>query len=188
VRVPLLERLELLEVAEDRPRPRDGFSCHRLFGSPRLLIVGPLVSELADHVTCAVRSNVAEGVVDDGQLRRGAAGFYVLDLVVAAVDAPFDEVPDNSAAAPGTASLGARRTGCGQRDRDGDRCEDHQGCGEASCLHVPSPLAASTSGSYHFSASAASHATLCLSILGGSTRKEALNPYELTIRLVQDWY
>ena len=63
----LLERLELLEVAEDRPRPGDLLARDGLVGGPRPLVVGPLVAELADDVAVGVRSDVAEGVVDDGQ-------------------------------------------------------------------------------------------------------------------------
>ena len=160
--VLLLECLKLLEVAENRPRPRHGFSRHRFVGGPRLLIVGPFVSELADHRARAVWRHVAEGVVDDGQTVCGAAGLHVLDRVIAAVDAPFDEVPDNSAASA-TSCRGGRRTGCCKRN-GGERRQDCHRCDEASCrLQGPlRPAASSASGSYHLPDGTFSRGPLCV--------------------------
>ena len=159
VRVLLLERLELLEVPEERPGPRHLFAVHRLRGGPRLLVVGPVVGELADDVAVAVGSDVAEGVVDHRQLVGGAARLHVLDGVVARVDAPLDEVADDLPARRLRAGRRARKAGCGERDCDHDRGQHGHGCDKTSLvLHGFPPAAAVRSGSDHSTDGAASHA------------------------------
>jgi hypothetical protein len=86
-----------LEVAQERTGPCDLFPGDRLLGRPRLLVVGPLVAELADYLACCVRSDVAKRVVDDGQPLGGATRRNILDLVVPAVDPPLEEVADDAA-------------------------------------------------------------------------------------------
>ncbi len=124
VRVLGLQGLELLEVAEDRARPGHFFAGHGLVRGPRLLVVGPLVAELADDVPRGVRGHVSERVVDHGESVGRPTGLDVFHLVVPPVDAPLDEVADDVAASHvgGRRGLRARRCGewCGDRDcRDG---------------------------------------------------------------------
>src|SRR5690606_37115304 len=72
--------------------------------------VRPVVRRVAvSHRALAVR-DVAEGVEDVGELGRRAARVDVLHVVVAGVDAPVGEVPDDLVAAAGAAG---GRTGDG---------------------------------------------------------------------------
>ena len=91
-----LELLELVEVAGQRLVERVGDAIDRVGGGEPGLVVGPGVTlaELVGHEAPALLVDVAEGVVDVGQLRGHAAGVDVLHLEVAGVDAPLGEVAD----------------------------------------------------------------------------------------------
>src|SRR5262249_38183078 len=103
------ELLQLTEVAEQAGL-RVGLAVHALVGGEGLLEVGPRVADGALAV-----GHVAEGVVDDVQLRRRTARLYVLHVVRAVVDTPLHEVPDHLV--PARRRL-YRRVGRGQGERD----------------------------------------------------------------------
>src|SRR5690606_37210296 len=98
-----LELLELVPVAAQRLVPGVGRAAHALTGLEGLGVVGERVAACArvrvgrlGHAhLAAVVADVAEGVVDVGQLGRRSAGLDVLDQVAAAVDAPLREVADH---------------------------------------------------------------------------------------------
>src|SRR5690606_37209561 len=102
-----LELLELVPVAAQRLVPGVGGSGDAVAGLERLGVIGERVAPGAGawirgqghaHLA-AVVADVAEGVVDVGQLGRRPAGLDVLDQVAAAVDAPLREVADHVAVA-----------------------------------------------------------------------------------------
>ena len=91
VRVHLLQLAQLVEVAAQRAGvPGVGDAVDAVGRGVGLVVVGVGV---ADRALAA--GDVAEGVVDVGQLGGRAAGLDVLDVVVAAVDAPLGEVADD---------------------------------------------------------------------------------------------
>jgi hypothetical protein len=95
VRVPLLERLQFVEVAQDGPWPGDLLAADAVLGRDRDLVVGPLVTQSADHVARTVRYGVRERVVDDGQLPGRPVLHEVADEEAPAVDPPRDVVADD---------------------------------------------------------------------------------------------
>src|SRR5690606_25310850 len=103
VRVLLLQLAELVEAAAQRPLvPGVGHAVDALVRA-----VEPVVRRVrvGDHALAV--DHVAEGVVDVAELGGRAAGVDVLDVVVALVDAPVDEVAEHLlAAAVAAAGLG----------------------------------------------------------------------------------
>src|SRR5699024_9896996 len=91
VRMHLLELAQLVEVPAQRSLiPRVGFAVDTLVRAVEAVVVGVAVTDR----TLAVR-DVAERVVDVGQLLRGPTRLQVLHMVVAVVDTPLREIPED---------------------------------------------------------------------------------------------
>src|SRR5690606_3889131 len=101
VRVLGLQLAQLVEVAAQRLVPGVGLAADGLVGGVGLVGCGVGVVQLALAV-----HHVAEGVVDVGDLGGRAGRHQVLDVVVAAVDAPLGEVAEVDLVAGGRRFLG----------------------------------------------------------------------------------
>src|SRR5207248_2317436 len=122
--VARLELLQLVEAAAQGARvPRVGDAVDAVRGRVRHVVVGVAVTDRALSI-----GDVAERVVDHVELAGAAAALDVLREVLALVDAPFGEVPDELVAA--TARAGRRARGwAGRRLRGGWRAGRRLGCG-----------------------------------------------------------
>ncbi len=102
LRMTGLELLQLIEVAFQRLIPRIAHAVHGRGPVVGLLIVRIRIAAVAvaalgpsDDVAATVIVDVAEGIVDERQLRGRAARVDVLHVIVAPIDAPLREVgPD----------------------------------------------------------------------------------------------
>ncbi len=116
-----------MEIAQHTIGPSDRLSIDGFRGRPRLLVISPLVKQLAFHLLICVGGCIAEGVVDMRQFRRRPAGYDILDQVIATIDAPFDEVADQFLVAVIAAGAGDRcrhtseHQEHGQHGREGQR-------------------------------------------------------------------
>ncbi len=148
-----LELAQLVEVAREGLVVGVGYAVHGAGRVQRADVVGPGVG-LAGHVAGeapGVGADVAERVVDVGELGRRAARLQVLDLEVAPVDAPLGEVTDALVGGCGTVVVvpavravarggvggggegGCQREGAGGNGQSGQGSSTHEA---RSCVRV----------------------------------------------------
>ncbi|MNW54161.1 hypothetical protein D3C74_317540 [compost metagenome] len=141
VRADLLELAELVEVARERLAGLVGLAVHGALGGDEAqeVVLRVTLAGLLGDVAHQVGRDVAERVVEVGQVLDRARGHEVRDVEVARDRAVGHEVADAAVAVDVVGACG-RRSGLGRSDglgRDGlgsgghqDGCREHRCCGD----------------------------------------------------------